>query len=368
MTYALLLAIAFDGRVALEFSETEIYQPIERAEAAVSPDGHLYLLDAEETKVLHFGPKGERLADIGGKGQGPGEFTFPERIYFEDGKLYVFDLGEAAISAFEADGSYIDRYALPSRGLAVAKVKGGWIHANWMFSMDPKAPVEVVLRDNALGDPVKLLDWPRTADAGMRVMIRSDGKTPKVPFNPVRDRPAMAVSPDGGTVYVSHPGKLKISVVDVAAKKVGRVIEKDLPAIPFNKAYGDKRLQEMMDASKRNGGLSINFTPDYPDHFPLVRGLFVAAGGELVVQRWGPNPDEANYYSVFNAKGGEAELPYDPEHEPRVLAIRGDKAYLAMYRDGEAYVAVCEAAQLNAIAKANPVIAEDAGALFMIRN
>jgi sugar lactone lactonase YvrE len=60
--------------------------------------GNIYILDAANSRIQKFGPDGNYLATIGRKGQGPGEFIFPDAIAFDkDGNLVVADSAQTRI-------------------------------------------------------------------------------------------------------------------------------------------------------------------------------------------------------------------------------------------------------------------------------
>jgi len=366
MLLCLLTLAMMDGGAVWEIDQTEIYEPIGRRGAAVSPTGELYLLDYAEFRVLHYDADGNKLGSFGRKGQGPGEFTFPVSIHFDDDKLYVFDMGGSAIHVFQSDGAFLSRYSLPSMGVEAARVDNGWITGNWMFSRDPAAPVEVLWRDETLEQQEPILEWPRDAEGGgMRIMAGPNA--PAMPFNPVRDRPAMAASPDGKLVFLSHPGPFKISVIDAEKKRVVRTIQRDLPQIPFNEQWGDQRLKESEERSKSRGGMAIKFKPDYPKYFPNVRSLLATADGRLAVERWSGEPDARDLFLVMTPDGKDASLPYDPKYESRILAVRDGKAYVTTFADDEAGVALCEMSQLPAFFESNPIEYDGSGARFFIR-
>ncbi len=61
-------------------------------DVAVDAAGNIYVLDSANARVQKFGPDGKYLATIGRKGQGPGEFIFPEALSLDrDGNLVVGD-------------------------------------------------------------------------------------------------------------------------------------------------------------------------------------------------------------------------------------------------------------------------------------
>jgi hypothetical protein len=60
------------------------------SDVAVRPDGHLLILDDENREVRIFSAAGDHVASFGQKGEGPGEFEYPESlVQFDDGRIAV---------------------------------------------------------------------------------------------------------------------------------------------------------------------------------------------------------------------------------------------------------------------------------------
>jgi len=75
------------------------------ADVAMDRARNVYILDAANARVQKFGPDGKFLATIGRKGQGPGEFIFPDAIGFDkDGHLVVADSAQARIHVIIGGG------------------------------------------------------------------------------------------------------------------------------------------------------------------------------------------------------------------------------------------------------------------------
>lgn len=67
---------------------------------AVAPDGRIAIPDTRASRVRVFDPTGKLVANIGRRGDGPGEFREPRHVGFDDeGRLYVAD--GARVSRFD---------------------------------------------------------------------------------------------------------------------------------------------------------------------------------------------------------------------------------------------------------------------------
>ena len=366
---SLLISVLFSYEdFSVKFEDTDVFQPLTKTEVVVTDSGHVYVLNTDERKIIHYGINGKKVGDIARKGQGPGEFTFPTHMFLRNENLYVLDLGNDTVNRFDLDGKYLGRASLPGHGLYVVKPMKGWLYANWRFAPDPSTPASVFWANDDLKESKELIQWPRTAAGGMMMMQAGSGGLPKVPHNPVPDRPFMVSGPEGKWVIVSQPGLLKLRVIDIEHGTVARVITRDEKPVLFNEDWGNKKVKEFKENMSRRG-MKLTVEPDFPEHFPLVRGLAVSQDGKIVIEKWSMEPDKVKHYLVLDRKGQDASLNYLPSHEARIMAIYGDKAYISLFNkdDQEATIAVCPTNAINRVAKEHPIDYEGSGARMMVQ-
>lgn len=85
-------------------------------QAAVGPDGRLYVLDAGNFRVQVFSPEGEHLHAFGQAGSGLGQFSRPRGLAVDArGAVYVSDAGFANVQVFDERGRLL--LPLGERGL-----------------------------------------------------------------------------------------------------------------------------------------------------------------------------------------------------------------------------------------------------------
>lgn len=61
--------------------------------------------DRISNSVRAFGPDGSHLGLVGGEGEGPGEFRWPESVAFgPEGRLYVAEVDGLTVFASRCDG------------------------------------------------------------------------------------------------------------------------------------------------------------------------------------------------------------------------------------------------------------------------
>jgi len=88
------------------------------SDAAVGPDGSLYVLDGVQHRVVVYDANGTFQFIFGSQGAAPGQFLFPLGIATDgDGKVYVADSGNHRFQVFAPDGKALESIQLPSAGM-----------------------------------------------------------------------------------------------------------------------------------------------------------------------------------------------------------------------------------------------------------
>jgi hypothetical protein len=83
-------------------------------DAALGPDGSVYVVDFSNSRVVAFSPGGERRWSFGRRGRGPGEFQMPYRVDVRrDGTVFVYDAGVGEVTTISPEGRMLQRYRLP---------------------------------------------------------------------------------------------------------------------------------------------------------------------------------------------------------------------------------------------------------------
>ena len=78
------------------------------ADAAVAPDGTLWVLDAGNFRVQAFDPEGRPLRQFGGVGRGLGQFARPRGLAVDrDGLVYVSDAVFCNVQVFQPQGELL---------------------------------------------------------------------------------------------------------------------------------------------------------------------------------------------------------------------------------------------------------------------
>jgi len=79
----------------------------------VDEDGNIYVCDGGNRRVLKYSNKGKYVRTIGRQGQGPGEYSFPSRLFLDDkGNLCVH--GGRSFIYYDRDGNFQKQVKLKS--------------------------------------------------------------------------------------------------------------------------------------------------------------------------------------------------------------------------------------------------------------
>jgi sugar lactone lactonase YvrE len=90
--------------------------------AALGPDGHLYVADGYVNAKVHvFTVGGEPVRSWGTRGSGPGQFQLVHDLAFHpDGRLFVADSDNERLQIFSPDGTYLGQWLDVQRPRALA--------------------------------------------------------------------------------------------------------------------------------------------------------------------------------------------------------------------------------------------------------
>jgi len=106
-----------------EIKTTNLFYPLYTSEVLIHPRGDVYIVKFTNAKVLHFGTDGKKIADIDGKGEGPGEFIYPGVIGLRGDNFWVMDYIDSSFTIFSREGKVTDTLKPPL--LHIDVVQGG---------------------------------------------------------------------------------------------------------------------------------------------------------------------------------------------------------------------------------------------------
>lgn len=283
---------------------------------AADVEGRIYVYDAHGPVVRAYGPDGVWLGDIGGEGEGPGEYKQPDSglAILPDGRVAVRDPGNGRILFFSPDGEYLDYFRI-----------AGSFSTGQPLVPDTAGNLTTFIIKN-LGAPV--LEWERGlaryhSDGTVDTLTRPDlgYATPVISGQHESSSSSSYVpyGPKQETAY-SRLGYFVVGVSDdysfdllrpEGVLRIGRAFE-PVPVDPGDAEIERERLthnfKQNFPGWKWNG-------PPIPSTKPAYHGLFPAEDGRIWVHV--PAPSE-RYMDADEQRAEEERLdqPVNPFREP----------------------------------------------------
>ncbi|MDJ0839227.1 MAG: 6-bladed beta-propeller [Acidobacteriota bacterium] len=339
--------------------ETECFQPLQLNEVRVHPNGEVFVLNFSESRVQHYDARGNFVRNIGRRGKGPGEFTYPAQFFLFEDKLYIYDFLESIVSVFKTDGSFITRYPTPVRNVILAKIEGGWVYGTWgMIAMG--GPAELVWADETFTETRVLLEIDDAGySQGNWTADGPDGR-PMAVYSKLPTRPQLIASPDFSTAYFADNHGFHIKVIDAAKKAVVHTIDRDDPPIPFDDEWGRSGSEEVRERRKRNSP-GVRFVVNTPEYFPVIRQVAFDPAGRMVVDRWRGKPDENHHAVVIDDNGRELPEQWRFEELLRLVGVVKGFGYVSCFDEAseEASIVRVPLQDVPRFVAANPLFSRE---------
>jgi hypothetical protein len=249
----------------------------------------IYVVDADVPAVRVYGWDGTWLRDIGGEGQGPGEFLRPDKVAtLEDGTVLVSER-PPKITLYQPDGAYRDTWSWTARAFRANQrlviVRGVPFLDSIEFEGElpeerrSRYGMQAVGPEGKLGE---LREFPRQEFPSRTGLTYMDGRlyTP-VPFMPYT---VDAMLPTGQVVY-GDSEQYRFTVEEASGAKT--VVERrvDLtPVLPEEReAYERFTTAEI---HSRDPSWTWNGSP-IPPTKPAFHAFYPAMDGRILVKRKG---------------------------------------------------------------------------------
>lgn len=273
---------------------------------AILSDGSVAILDTQVQLVRVFDSTGAYLHSFGGRGDGPGEFSYGIGVSSDSqGRIWVSDARRPALHVFSAEGRYLESYPYPP-GLAESFVVRDEVFTTVLdspdrdFSTDQRGsllrvrPIRVALRS----ERVDTLS-PITIE---RPVVNNR----PVPFS---GRIRTAFGSDPSTIWVSDGSDYRIVARQLLGDTTRIVSRDDAVAAPITGAVAD---------SLSYGDAAI--LAAFPDVYPSIDQLFSDGDGHLFVIPRVEGADASSLLDVFREDDGQylgqVALPVRPAIYP----------------------------------------------------
>lgn len=283
--------------------------------ARLLSDRRILVSEQGEKELRFFSPDGVWLRTVGGKGEGPGEFTFlePARILPGD-TILVFDRGSGRATWFDSSGEFVHSVQVTT-GDRSAFGKGVLEPNTWLFeSILPSSDsagirrwqreVQLVTSD---GIPFATLD---TLTTGLFLNETRGNSSLSVPL-PFFGRPIFSAGV--GRAYVSDNTSWEIRVFDQSGS-LTRLIRRDWTPQPVTASDIELRLERQRgfqknwstsDAQKKSGLRLLEEGARLSAYLPPLSEFWVDRVGNLWTLDWympeWPHPER--HFDVFDPDG-----------------------------------------------------------------
>jgi len=322
----------------------------------------IYVLDRQVPMLRVYDFDGRHLADIGGKGAGPGEFDVPFGVAVApDGRVFVRDTNQGRINVYDEDGTSIDTWTIAAiffTSRPMVATHNGFLYAP--IRLDPDAEVfrrRIAMQgfapDGTLTDP---LVEPYADFETQSVIVRRGtgwGNYP-VPFAPTA---VWTMAPSGAMVSgIGDEYRYEVRFPDGETMIVRRQIAL-VPVQPDEADYHRDSLRDRISRARGENGTAEGADPNAIPHTkPAFIGLRVGHQGRVWAIRQGPGEHQESCFGtpdddpcwqdtfivdVFDADGrylGELDIPEGMQHYPEPY-ISGDLV-IAAYDDAAGFPTV----------------------------
>jgi hypothetical protein len=291
------------------------YQFDRVGQIAVDRQGRVYAAQGAMS-IRVFGPDGKLIRSIGRRGQGPGEFTSIDRLWFAGDTLVVSSPRRATL--FSPTGQVLVawdlRLADEGRAELLARRPSGWLAWVRPKSREGSLAPAALFRDTLelrMYDPIAKLPTgpPLRRQAGQRAAALAELYPGGPLFEP---RSVTAIGADG-TQYHSEDGQYTIDVFDPGGLHVRRII-RPVAKRPITQGHV-RMLNDFLDSPPAAGGRpraprggeqrrGVELAEKYPlaSSFAVVGAMLVARDGSLLVQRMDDvDPIELEWMAGFDA-------------------------------------------------------------------
>lgn len=285
---------------------------------AVALDGekNIYVVDMGNYRVQKFDDQGKYLQTIGGKGQGPGEFSGPMGICFDNlGNLYVREYKK--IQVFDRYGDFIRSFPLDHNLVDYAVDDEGCLLG---YS-------DLRQRDPALRGIVKMDSDGKIADniaeyndPGIRIVIGENATFTLSPQHAYTPR-LHFIALDPNTYVYGYSSEYLLQVIDNQGKPIMTIRKEDVP-VPITQKDKEFIITSACESLERRkipiSRKLVEETIHFEKHRAFFKKIIFDDRNRLYVQRVQSVFDESDAFDfdIFSGDGYclyRVRLPFSPE-------------------------------------------------------
>ena len=318
------------------------------AEVAFDAAGNLHVFDRQAQRIFVVGRDGELIRELGGPGEGPGEFTTSGAMaVFADGRVVVVDLSRQGYHIFGAGGEF-ERWVRVAEPPAIVRISRVLAQPGVDAIIGvPTLATGMSMTGRAFDEPVRLdashaferttlsgdeSETDTIAEAWLppidtegldRKDLRNYGPLPTRLLPEFSAELHWGVLPDGSVAF-SDSSTYKVKVAGMGSGVV-RILTRPFPPEPVTarviRAEKDRRLRRLEESARPGANLQARRREieelEFHTELSVIRGMGTTWDGRIWVLRRGDGPHddgpidviapEGRYLGSFRA--GEVALP-----------------------------------------------------------
>jgi len=295
---------------------------------AWATDDRIYVVDSQVPAVRAFDHEGNFLNQIGGVGQGPGEYSRPIGLAVDgEGRVLVTDLQGARMNVFDAEGNRIDDWSLgsPMAALGLQVMSDGEIFTRVAEMPDGSDGVvritegmQAIGPDGRTGDPV----YPPEFDyEPPTVSVEAGNNSFEMSILPFTPQYQWALAPGGEMIAgVGKEYRFEIHRPDGGITAV----EKTWNPVAVNPGEREFRAEMAASNVRQMAPEFVIPASDVPDTKPAFTGLTPDRSGRVWVTRQGPSELDPDCRETGGGSG--MAIMITGGGETRVSSTGGDES------------------------------------------
>jgi hypothetical protein len=257
--------------------------------------GKIYVLDSKNARIQVYSPDGGYIITLGGKGQGPGEFSIPNALFIDKkGNIYVHDVMTRKMTIFSSEGNYKKSISLDEifHGKFVVDDEENIFANTVAFEPDGNMNIHFIKINSATNLKKKLVSGfylKPIIDGGNRTFYEHP-YLQNFYFSCLSNgNIAYVISLESKLFYLSRDGEL---VAEVLKREKGQEISAEEKEVVFQKYFKQMSKNLFSQVS-------------FPRFRPIYSDLIVDDKDRIYLEKCNPiNKQDSTYrYEVLNSEG-----------------------------------------------------------------
>lgn len=272
-------------------------------------EDEIWVVDVLSTTVSRLSLDGTFVANVGGRGQGPGEFAQPHGIHWDGVWVSIFDPGLGRVARFGPDGTVL------AKGIDSPPANLGRLSSQYLLRGGVQVGETLMMAGPGSPDWIsRIVAWGRPIDGAGTAAVDTLGSPealsvhgqfrPEVPPGPLPGRlgPSAALGVLGDSMVIVLDGM-------AATLRWLRPLEGELREVGWvhlpwsSRAMTDSDREFALDAVEARVGPLIG-DPEYPERLPAGDMVKVSPTGSVWVRRGGTGSvGKAEVWQEYSSTG-----------------------------------------------------------------